>query len=64
MVGLIIILVLNLLVIGFVYYKEFKATKKLLEIEQSLNNQISFNLTQQKQIDTLLTAVMNIKAKL
>ena len=64
MVGLIIILVLNLLVIGFVWYKEFKATKKLLEIEQSLNNQISFNLTQQKQIDTLLTAVMNIKAKL
>ena len=59
--GLITVLVLNLIATTWVYFKSSKQTKVL---EESLNTQISFNVTQQKQIDTLLTTVMNMRAKL
>jgi hypothetical protein len=66
--GLITVLVLNLIATAWVYFKSSKQTKVLSKqtkvLEESLNTQISFNVTQQKQIDTLLTTVMNMRAKL
>lgn len=66
--GLITVLVLNLIATAWVYFESSKQTKVLSKqtkvLEESLNTQISFNVTQQKQIDTLLTTVMNMRAKL
>jgi hypothetical protein len=62
--GLITVLALNLLATTWVYFRSSKQSKQIKGLEESLNTQISFNVTQQKQIDTLLTTVMNMRAKL